>query len=216
MDWTIKEGNRLFADTRFKNTWCIYHDALSQWWERGKGGAQEYMASRGFANRQWRARGGTNDRVAAYYKDRLMGDSPELMPLDSSLFGDLIEKVAYLVVSTASNAGEDRFSMGTPDEAWRAMTAAWELVPDERIVQDIGRFRSAVATIIAAKGAYVEAADLRNGHRQVMQRLVRGGRLIGGSDAAREATVTKIEAGIAEAMATWAGISGKFSVSSEK
>ena len=52
MDWTIKEGNRLFADTRFKNTWCIYHDALSQWWERGEGGAQEYMASRGFANRQ--------------------------------------------------------------------------------------------------------------------------------------------------------------------
>ena len=30
-----------------------------------------------------------------------MGDSPELMPLDSSLFSDLIEKVAWLVVSTA-------------------------------------------------------------------------------------------------------------------
>ena len=174
IDHAIAEGNRLFAGTRFQNTWCIYHDALKQWWEKGEGGAQEYLEKRGFKNRQWRARGGTNDLVADGYKDGLMGDSPELMPLDSSLFGDLIEKVAYLVVSTACNAGEDRFSMGTPDEAWRAMTAAWDLVPEERIVEDIGRFRSAVATIIAAKGAYVEAADLRNGHCKVMQYLLRG------------------------------------------
>ena len=50
IDWSIDEGNRLFAGTRHANTWCFYHDALSQWWEKGVGGAQEYLASRGFAN----------------------------------------------------------------------------------------------------------------------------------------------------------------------
>ena len=38
--------------------------------------------------------GETNCRVAAHYRGKLMGDSPELMPLNSSLFDDLIEKVA--------------------------------------------------------------------------------------------------------------------------
>ena len=107
IDWAIDEGNRLFAGTPHANTWVIYHDALSQWWEKGEGGAQEYLASRGFEHRQWRARGATNDEIADNYKDKLMGDSPELMPLDSSLFGDLIEKVAWLVVSTSRMEGDE-------------------------------------------------------------------------------------------------------------
>ena len=40
IDHAIDEGNRLFADTRFATTWCFYHDALAQWWEKGEGGAQ--------------------------------------------------------------------------------------------------------------------------------------------------------------------------------
>ena len=42
-----------------------------------------------------------------------------------------------------------------------------------------------------------------------MQRLVRVGALREGNSAAKAATVAKIEAGIAEAVATWAGISAK-------
>ena len=103
-----------------------------------------------------------------------MGDSPELMPLDSSLFCDLINKVAWLVVTTAG-MGDERYSMGTPDRAWRTMVDAWELVPEARIRQDVGRFVSVLDAIIAAGGAYVGDLDLRNGHRRDMQRLVRGG-----------------------------------------
>ena len=47
IDHAIAEGNRLFAGTRFQNTWCIYHDALKQWWEKGEGGAQEYLKEAG-------------------------------------------------------------------------------------------------------------------------------------------------------------------------
>ena len=205
IDHTIDEGNKLFADTRFASTWVIYHDALPQWWERS---AQAHIRERGFEHRQWRARGATNAAVATHYRDRLMGDSPELMPLDSSLFGDLINKVAWLVVSTAGE-GDEAYSMGTPNRAWRTMVDAWELVPEARIRQDVGRFRSALDAIIAADGAYVGAMDLRNGHRRAMQRLVRGGALRQGNAVARAATEARVEAAIQGTIAKWAGISAK-------
>merc|ERR1711923_401971 len=101
------------------------------------------------------------------------------MPLDSSLFSDLIEKVAWLVVSTVKLAKGEKYTMATPDEAWRTMCAAWEVVETARIVADVSRFTVALDAIIAAKGAYVSDHDLRNGHRRVMRRLVRGGALQG-------------------------------------
>ena len=155
MDHVIDDGNRLFADTRYKNSWVIYHDALPQWWEAD---AQAHLAKRGFA---------------AHLKK------------------------------------EKRFSMGTPDEAWRTMVAAWDLVPEERIVEDVERFVTALEAIIAAKGAYVEDMDLRNGHREVMQRLVRGG-APRDSSSGRAATEALIEEGLAGVMKTWEGISAKF------
>ena len=44
--------------------------------------------------RQWWERGTANDDIVPHYKNKLMGNSPELMPLDSNLFGDLIESDA--------------------------------------------------------------------------------------------------------------------------
>ena len=104
-----------------------------------------------------------------------MGDSPELMPLDSSLFSDHIENVAKLVVYTAKLPEEERYTMGTPDKAWRTMVAAWSQLSPERIIEDVSRFRGVLDKIIAAEGAYVADQDLRNGHRRLMRRLVRGG-----------------------------------------
>lgn len=72
-----------------------------------------------------------------------MGNSPEPMLLDSLLFGDLIEKITWSVVTMVIRMGEERYTTGTPDEAWRAMLAAWELVSEAWIRQDIGRFRTA-------------------------------------------------------------------------
>eukprot|EP01048_Picozoa_sp_COSAG05_P004378 COSAG05_NODE_232_length_13313_cov_677.565991_9_plen_511_part_00 len=97
MDRVIAEGNRIFEGSTHAHDWCIYHDRLSQWWEKD---AQAYLAAKGFAHRQWRAAAWTNDVLTKYYKDMLMGDSPELMPLDSSLFNDLIEAIAKHVIAT--------------------------------------------------------------------------------------------------------------------
>ena len=164
--WVIKEGNRLFADTPFKSTWKIYHDALPQWWEKG---AHVFMTEHGFADQQWRSNSATNLLVVNYYMNKLMGDSPELMPLDSSLFNDLIEGVALHVVGTTTLPKGERYLMGLTDDAWRTMCEVWSRAPSsERIIEDIDRFKKAVEKIIVAEGSYVEEYDARHGHRKSM------------------------------------------------
>ena len=205
VDHVIAEGNRLFSDTRFAGTWSIYHDALPQWWEQR---TQEYIRERGFADRQWRANDDTDLLIAGHYRGKLMGDSPELMPLDSSLFSDLIEKVAWLVVSTAALV-EEKYSMATPNEAWRTMVAAWTQVPEKRIVDDIDRFAVALGAIITAKGAYVSDCDLRNGHRRLMQRLVRG--RTRAEDGGCESITERLNKGLEEVKKSWAGMTENLS-----
>ena len=205
MDHVIAEGNRLFSDTRFAGTWSIYHDALPQWWEQR---TQEYIRERGFADRQWRANDDTDLLIAGHYRGKLMGDSPELMPLDSSLFSDLIEKVAWLVVSTAALV-EEKYSMATPNEAWRTMVAAWTQVPEKRIVDDIDRFAVALGAIITAKGAYVSDCDLRNGHRRLIQSLVRG--RTRAEDSGCESITERLNKGLEEVKKSWAGMTENLS-----
>ena len=57
MDQVIDQGNKLFKGSTREKDWMIYHDRLPQWWEKE---SQEYMASRGFEERQVRAFGETN------------------------------------------------------------------------------------------------------------------------------------------------------------
>ncbi len=200
IDHTIADGDWLFVDTRFAKTWMIYHDALSQWWEKE---AQEYIKSKGMFDRQWRARGATNDFLPPYYRDKLMSDSPELMPLDSSLFGDLVEKVAELVTLTVLLSEEEKYSMATPDKAWRTMVDAWTQVPESRIIEDVDKFVVAIDAIIAAEGCYVSDKDLRNGHRKLMQKLVRGGAVR--KDGGEKATAARLKEGLKEVMMSWDG-----------
>ena len=123
MDHVVAEGNRLFKGTEFENTWKIYHDALPQWWEAG---AQEHLARLGFNNRHWWANKETDKNIAKKYWNKIMGDSPNLMPLDYSLFNNLIEAISMNVVATAGRSKNMRYSMGTPDSAWRTMVEVWE------------------------------------------------------------------------------------------
>ena len=49
IDHAIAEGNKLLANTIYHDSWWMYHDHLSAWWEAG---AQEYLAERGIPVRQ--------------------------------------------------------------------------------------------------------------------------------------------------------------------
>merc|ERR1719437_359275 len=90
--------------------------------------------------------------------------------------------------------------MDTPDNAWKTLVAAWGEIPQKRVVDDIKRFESALDAIIAADGAYVSDKDLRNGHRMVMQRLVRGGAI---RNEDNNGTKMTVEEGLEKIMASW-------------
>jgi hypothetical protein len=115
IDHAIAEGNRLFADTEYRDSWFLWHDALSQWWEKD---AQEHLRSRGFFDRQVRAWGDTS--LGTRYYQGLVGNRCELSPLDSHCFQDFIAATPKHVVFTAKYPVNDprRFKVGTPAELW--------------------------------------------------------------------------------------------------
>ena len=120
MDHVISEGDRLFAVTTFADNWKICHDAIPKWWEKS---SQDHIQMWGFWHQQWMANYLINGKIHVQYRNRLMGDSPELIPLDSSLFNDLIEGIALNIVATGSMGSGCRYSMGLLDDSWRKMTA---------------------------------------------------------------------------------------------
>lgn len=207
MDHVIKEGNRIFQGSTHEKDWCIYHDRLSSWWEKEE--AQDYLASKGFKLRQWCSTSWTDDSITKYYKGMLMGDSPELMPLDSSLFNDLIEAIAkhvtatyHIPLPTKETPQPDKYSMATPALAWETMTELWmsDVIPSARIFYDCDKFERALDAIIEARGCIVEEFNNRNGHRAVAARL--------GRESFKQKLTPKALEGMREQMRTWEGISG--------
>ena len=182
MDHIIEEGNRIFKGSTHADDWCIYHDRLSSWWSVE---AQLYLHEKGFGHRQWKAAGDTNNHISKYYQGSLMGDSPELMPLDSSLFNELINGVHTHVLTTRllPIGAAGKFEMSTPKKAWKTMVEVWDYenstgaVPSSSILRDIDRFATAVCKIIKKQGTIVTELDNRNGHRKVASRMFIGGRL---------------------------------------
>ena len=118
MAHAIKEGKRLFRDTPYARTFFIYHDALSSWWSEG---AQQFMTSKGFRDRQIRGLGFTNEGTR--YEGKLPGDTPEYMPLDSNLFSDLETAIRWNVAATRMLDNNDprKFCLGTPTSCWDAI-----------------------------------------------------------------------------------------------
>ena len=96
---------------------------------------------------------------------QLVGNSPEVMPLDTSLFQDVKEAACKHVAMslTIRNLGvkDDRlFLTSTPKEAWQAYSHVFDPVSGvaptpKRIVQDIHRVNDAWWGILKAKGVYV-------------------------------------------------------------
>jgi len=145
---------------------------LKQWWEKEP---QEHLLEKhGIGpERQMCIKGGTNDEVAGHYVNKLVGDSPELMPLDSNLFSYYENAMKLNIAHTdiLPHDHEEKFLIGTPADVQKTMLRTWELVPTSaQIVQDIMRFPIALDAIIAAKGAKVDWLDNRKGRRASRKR----------------------------------------------
>ena len=139
---------------------------------------------KGILNRWIRPVLGLNDEIivtdadgkvkkSTRYKGRPVGDCPELMPLDNSLFRDLRTSVDQHVGITSMLSRDDkrRFSKATPKLIIDTINRIWD--PDngvsprpDRIVQDIERLKENIAIVIEAEGAIVTDVVDRNGHRR--------------------------------------------------
>ena len=165
MDHMVAEGDRLFADTPFAATWVIMHDALSAWWEKE---SQAHLASLGFdKDRQISCKGGTNQDTR--YAGKLVGDSPELMPLDNQLFlyyEHAMKQHIALTRDMPIGHGK-RFGIANKEELTSTMERVWnDVAPrSDQIVRDISYFPKALDAIIDAEGAKVADVDIRKGRR---------------------------------------------------
>lgn len=186
VDHVIEEGNKMFKNTIWADTWTIYHDHLKIWWEKE---TQEHLKNmacpiEGWPERTWYDRqvricgDANNAKVSSYYKNKLPGDSPELMPLDCHLFSDLNEACCRNVALTnhLQDDHELKYSLRTPDKVHGSLqrTIMSDCVDSERIIQDCSRvFEVTLDRIIDAEGCYIEDSSkkqIRSGERRKLQR----------------------------------------------
>ena len=115
---TTKE---VFADTKFKDNFYFYHDALSLMtcaetikWMKEKDYYKHWLLPEMNLN---------SSGPTARYKGRPVGDSPELMPLDSTLNKDVDDAVNMHVAYTSHISKDDphQFSMATPKKGLQTM-----------------------------------------------------------------------------------------------
>ena len=169
IDHMIRESKKLYTGTKYENTFLIFHDALSAYFEHD---AQEYIKSLKFENRLVRCYGDTNSDIKRY-QNKLVGDTPEFCPLDAHLFSDYKRSVAMhcSLTSVYEHGDVQRFNFGTPDQVWSTLQRVWEVSPTpDRVKEDILAIRGRIGKIIEFQGALCpdeEFRGLRNGRRYV-------------------------------------------------
>ena len=175
-----RESREAFKGTPFEESYLFYHDALTTMTDDE---CKEWMESKGILKRRIYPVLGLNDiivitdsegneKTSKHYAGRPVGDCPELMPLDNSLFRDLRcsfdEHVT--LTSMAPRTEPRRFSKATPKLIGSVIERLWDPVTGvaprpNRIVQDILRLKENIMIIVEADGAVVPGVCDRNGHR---------------------------------------------------
>jgi hypothetical protein len=166
MDHVIRESTKAFANTPHWNSFSIFHDGLSAWWEAD---AQAHIASLGFANRQMR---NTVANKGTRYEHKIVGDSPEICrALDSHGFAYLKAGIITYASYTSLYDMDDprRFHLGTPAQLFSSIERTWRETPiSQRIIADIELFPNVLDKIIEARGCVVQDEEfrgLRSGRR---------------------------------------------------
>ena len=85
----VDETSAFYKNTAYEHNWKFYHDSLSLLTAKG---TVEWMKRKGYYECWIHPQLGVNDHLKQY-KDNPPGNSPEMMPLDVSLFKDLHECV---------------------------------------------------------------------------------------------------------------------------
>ena len=155
--------------TKYENDWFFYHDALSLMTAKT---TITWMKEQGYYKR-WVLPLGINKGTPFF--GRPIGNSPEMMPMDSSLNKDVDDEVWYHVSLTTTLSEENplKFSMSTPKRGASAYKRVWEQVPSSRrIIEDTNKFVIAINVISEHQGRAVAGLGTRNGHRNAETRTL--------------------------------------------
>ena len=123
---------------------------------------------------------GLNDRFQRF-KDRPVGNSPEMMPLDNSLNKDWHDLVG-LQCGFCAMCGADKnnprlFDLSTPKKISSAYLRVWNpsmggVGPSSaRIIQDIKKVVASMHQIYKAEGAFVPGLAQRPGKRHIINHI---------------------------------------------
>ena len=166
MDHVVAESKKVYENTEYRDNFLIFHDGLKQWWAAD---AQQYLHDKhNMRDRQLRAYGDTN-ASSKYYQYKVVGDSPELCPLDNYLFADLERcKNFHVALSSFIPKHDDPrcFHLGTPMQVEKTLCRCWEVEPtSERIIADIKKIPGTIQQLIDARGTLLKNEFLRKGRR---------------------------------------------------
>ena len=144
----------------------IYHDALVQ---LTCAKTQAYIEAK-YPNKFIKPELGCNQGTA--YEGRLIGNSPELNPLDCSLFADLTSAITRHICLTSHMDEKDarKFTLTITGKIVSVVDRLWNpdspcaIVP-ERIATDINKVLKSMHTIVEYNGTIVPQLGNRNGIR---------------------------------------------------
>ncbi len=162
------QTKKYYKDTEHRDTYMFYHDALSlmtaklcvEWMKQQKISGEDTVVYDGWIKPEL----GLNDHISTF-GGRPPRNSPELMPLDTSLNQDIHESakkhnLISMAIRTHGVADNCLFSMATPKEAARCYKRICNpitgVVPTlQRILQDVNKVITALHVIYNAEGVYV-------------------------------------------------------------
>lgn len=117
------------------------------------------------------------------YFGQTIGNSPEMMPMDSTLNKDVNDSVRYHISLTFHLPKDDeiKFSMSTPKRGSQAYHRVWEEVPSsQQIIEDTDWFLIAIKAISDHDGKAVAGLGSQKGHRNAKTKSLkkRGGKRV--------------------------------------
>ena len=180
----IDEGNRTFKDSPRADDWMTHHDHLNILWEKN---TVEWLKTlkcpthwnpdRTWCDRFVKLEGSYSDAAPKLCKNKLHGDSPELMSLDCHLFSDVEEANARNIAFSfhLPEGHPMKHSASTPKRLWQSIcrTIGSGKVPTaKRIHEDMYRIKDeTLDRIIEAKGCYIEDSNGKKSRKGARGRL---------------------------------------------
>ena len=175
-----RESAKIMEGTKYEGKHLIYHDALTQMTDSR---CVQWMREVGIYSRWIKPEIGCNAVItvekdgvmksSSRYSFRPIGNSPEMNPLDNSLFRDFRLNLSLNVAASWFLEKNDpkKFSLATPNDISKAFVRLWDPThgtspTSTRIMQDVHRIPKSLFKIAELNGKIVPGLANRNGHRK--------------------------------------------------